>query len=270
MRWLWCLLSLAVPAGCAAAPDISTPPGSAPAGTPGFTGTRAATVPPSQAAQGAPAPDGSPSVLTQGANAGPYPGIYDASATAAANYRLWLNYEMDSDTDLARGFESDSYPDGVSVCAQLALNTPLESIERKLNETRGWSLTGAVAIVKGALNALCPRYNQGYKTAFDRNVDSASAVLARAVTWSGVAPGTYETGYFIKEACGYLKKRGTADGLEVHLHTFRVNAPNQTAPAAAFIQRAADDVQLRRATHHAVFAGCLGHHRLLNGYWTMA
>ncbi|MCC6497036.1 MAG: hypothetical protein IT193_12360 [Propionibacteriaceae bacterium] len=263
-------MSLAVPAGCAGTPDISTSPVSPPVRTPVLTTTPVTAVPPSQPPQGAPAPEGSQSPLPQGANAGPYPGIYDASAAAAATYRLWLNYEMDSETDLARGFESDSYPDGVSVCAQLALNTPLESIERKLSETKGWSVTGAVAIVKGALNALCPRYNQGYKTGFDRTVDSVSAVLARGVTWSGVAPGIYETGYFIKEACGYLKKLGTADGLEVHLHSFRLNAPNQTAPAAAFIQRVADDVQLRRATNHAVFAGCLGHHRLLNAYWTMA
>lgn len=269
MRWLWCLLLLAVPAGCATTPGRAPAPVSTPVRTPLLTSTPTAPgMPPSPPR--APAPGGSPSGQAEGANAGPYPGVYDPSETAAANYRLWLNYEMDSDSDLARGFDSDSYPDGVSVCAQLALSTPIEKIEMKLSGSKGWSGTGAAAIVKGALNALCPRYNQGYQTGFDRTVDSASAVLARAVTWAGVAPGIYETGYFIKEACGYLKKLRTADGLEVHLHLFRLNGPNQNAPAAAFIQRAADDVQLRRATHHAVFAGCLGDHRLLNGYWTLA
>jgi len=177
---------------------------------------------------------------------------------------------MNADGDLLRPFETEAYPDGVFVCAQLALGTSVPAIEGTLAGAKGWSGTGAAAIVKGALNALCPRYNQGYKTYFDRNVDSASAALASALPWSGGAPGVYETGFFIKEACGYLQKVRTAQGLEVHLHTFRLDSINQNQPAASFIQRIPDDQLLRRATHHAVFAGCLGDHLKLNGHWTMA
>lgn len=217
-----------------------------------------------------PATSGFPSEWPRGADAAPGAAIFDASPAATSNYANWLSYEMNSDGDLNRDFETEAYPDGVSVCAQLALGTSIPTIEQTLAGAKGWSGTGAAAIVKGALNALCPQHNQGYKTYFDRNVDSASAVLANALPWNNGVPGIYETGSFIKEACRYLQTVGSAQGLEAHLHTFRPGATNQNLASAGFIQRLPDDQLLRRATHHAVFSGCLGDHLKLNAYWTMA
>lgn len=146
----------------------------------------------------------------------------------------------------------------------------MSTIEGTLSGAKGWSGTGAAAIIKGAVNALCTRYNQGYNTYFDRSVSSASAALGTALPWSNGVPPFYEVGYFMKETCGYLQKVGSAQGLEVHLHTFRRGGANENIVAATFIQRILDDQHLRRATHHAVFAGCLGDHLKLNSYWTMA
>lgn len=98
----------------------------------------------------------------------------------------------------------------------------------------------------------------------------ASVALAGALPWSNGPPPDIEIGYFMKAACGYLATTGSANGLEAHLHSFRSGAANGAAPAAAFVQRVPDDQLLRRATHHAVFAGCLADHLELNAYWTTA
>ncbi len=219
----------------------------------------------------APPPEVSPAQPTaSGAMAAPPAAIIDASGQAAANYRAWLDYELNADADRLRDFETEAYPDGVSTCGQLALGTDLTLIERTLSGVKGWSGTGAAAIIKGAVNALCPQFNRGYQTYFDRTVTSASTALAAALPWSQGPPPFYEIGYFMKATCGYLGTTGSAGGLEAHLHSFRGGGPNQFEPAAAFVQRVLDDGLLRRATHHTVFAGCLGDHLKLNGYWTMA
>ena len=238
----------------------------------------AVSVPPAAATAGpSPSPESAPSsaapstrATPAGADAAPEAAIIDASGTAATNYRAWLDYELNSDGDRLRNFETEAYPDGVFVCARLASGTAVAVIESTLSGTKGWSGTGAAAIIKGAVNALCPQFNQGYQTYFDRTVASATTALAGALPWSHGPPPFYEIGYFMKASCAYLSTTGSAIGLEAHLHSFRVGGPNQSTSAAAFVQRVLDDQLLRRATHHAVFAGCLGDHYKLNGYWTMA
>lgn len=288
MRWCSYLMMLALVAGCAATPTgpATTRPAPTSARPTQETAT-SASVPPapetrisSRTGQPTPVPppaaashatSGSTSTQPRGANAAPDAGIFDASAAATSNYWAWLVYEMNSDGDLRRGFETEAYPDGAFVCGQLAIGTSIPIIEDTLSGAKGWSGTGAAAIIKAAVNALCPRYNQGYTTYFDRSVSSASNALGTALPWSNNAvPPFYEVGYFMKAACEYLQKVGSAQGLEVHLHTFRQGGANGNTMAATFIQRIPDDQLLRRATHHAVFSGCLGDHLKLNSYWTMA
>ena len=215
-----------------------------------------------------------PTTVPQGANAAPPAGgIYDASQTAADNYRLWLTYEMALPQDLNREYETEAYPDGVSVCAKLATGTDVRLIEDHLSGTRGYTRSGAAAIIKGAVQALCPHRNQGYMTYFDRQVVSATTALTTSMSWSPEPPPYYEIGYFMKFTCAYLQQYGSATNLEVTLHSYRLGGSNQATGGSisTFVQRfGLDDQLLRRATHHAVFNGCLGDHGKLNGYWTMA
>lgn len=215
---------------------------------------------------------------SRGANAapsGPKP-IYDSSDVAANNYQSWLIYEMNSPGDYNRSFEEEAYPDGVYVCTQLRAGSSLTTIESTLTGTKGWSGTGSASIIKGALNALCPWSNQGYLTYFDRNVRSASTALANAIQWTDGVPPEYEIGYFGKNVCNYLQLNGSAYGLEAYLQSFRTDPQLKTSTVGTFVNRFGSggspemDQLLRRATHHTVFAVCLGDHPKLNGYWTMA
>lgn len=186
-------------------------------------------------------------------------------------YRAWLVYEMNSDNDRLRKFEDEALPDGVFVCVQLRLGRSYSEIEDTLSGAKGWTGTGAAAIVKGALNALCPSLNQGYMTYFDRQERQFSAALATAAQWTAGVPPFYENGSFMKEVCRYLQVTGSAYGLEQHLHSFRMGGSNaDNAPTSTFIQRVGDDVTLRRFTNLAAMNGCLGDQYKLNGYWTMA
>lgn len=211
----------------------------------------------------------SSAAATGGAHAAPGGAVYDASQEAADNYRAWLDYELDSEADRQRDFDRDAYPDGVMVCAQFALRAEPSETEARL-KTKGWSGTGAAAVVKAALEALCAQFNTGYQTRFDRDVAAAGAVLGTVMTWPGGPPAFYELGYFMKSACGFLRATGSAAGLEAFLHSHRPGGANATGRAAAFVQRVPDDALLRRATNHVVLAGCAGDHRLLGYYWTNA
>ena len=198
------------------------------------------------------------------------PALYDPSPEAAENYRAWVVYEMNQPQDQGRSFEVETYPEGVSVCSKLAFGLSLTEIKTRLSDEKGWTGSGSQAIIKGAVNALCPRYNTGYQTYFDRNVTAASNALVGALPWDSGFPAFYEVGYFMKAACQYLEVQGSAVGLMEYLVTFRAGGQNQHTHAAGFVQRIPSDLLLRRATHHVVFGGCLGYHQYLNGYWTMA
>lgn len=255
MRWLWVPL-LMLTLACTPADQTNPAAGS---GTPRpgpWSGTPVWSTEPSEG----------------GARAAPQPrpGVFDASQEAADDYGFWVDYEMNQPADRLRDFETDTYPEGVLVCASLATGTTEKELEARLSGTKGWTGSGAAAIIKAAVTALCPQLNRGYQTHFDKNVESAKLALAAELPWTAGPPPTHEIGFFLKTACGYLQDADSADGLEQHLHSYRRGGLNHNGQAAPFVQRIANDAMLRRATHHVVFAGCPGYHQLLNAHWTMA
>jgi len=213
----------------------------------------------------------------RGAMAAPGPRAIpiDFSPEAIADYRQWILYEMNQTADLSRDFNAITYPDGVFVCTTLMhrAGEPHPTTEKHLMARlveKGWTGTGAAAVIKASLSALCPRFDWGYRTYFDTQVETARREILTGLPWGAQTPMSVEVGWFVKSACGYLQTAGSAIGLEQHLHSLRPGGSKQGDPAAAFVRRVPDDVLLRRATHKAVFAGCLGYHQMLNGYWTMA
>lgn len=199
----------------------------------------------------------------------PGPAIFDASQQAADNFKLWIEYESSPALDPAKQFEQHTYPDGVSVSARTMVGAQPSAIQTGL-QGKGWSGTGAAAVIKAALQALCPDRNPGYRTAFDRSVASAQYVLRAELPWTGPEPGEYQVGWFAKLSCAHLRQRGI-DGFEALLHSHRVGAANAAAQSAQFVQAVgSDDLRLRRATGLVVRQVCIDQHQVVRYHWQLA
>lgn len=205
------------------------------------------------------APPGS-STGPQGADAAPAAtwratsGSYDPSQAAVDAFRLWMEYETEPSLDPGKNVDQDAHPDGVAACAQLALNANPAAIESQLKDTKGWSGTGASAVVKGAMNALCPWRNSGYRTYFDRQVTIAYQAVNGRIA-GGVETNENGIGWFGKATCNYLNASG-AVGLEAYLYSFRAGGANAATQAAVFVQTVADDPSLRRAAYWTTLHLC--------------
>lgn len=208
---------------------------------------------------------------SSGANAAPSGtgSIYLTDQQAVDNYYAWVTYEFQMPQDWNRSFETDTYPAGVYVCAESALGSRPSVIEQKLAADRGYTGSGASAIVKGALNALCPWNNQGYMTYFDRNVESVRNAMATRFSWNNGVPVAYEIGFFTKEVCTYLGMHGTT-GLWELLQSMKPGGANSAHPAAVIVSYAWDDQVLRQFVTVSALHGCPGYHSSLGPFYTMA
>jgi hypothetical protein len=126
---------------------------------------------------------------------------------------------------------------------------PIDATVAAIRLEFGFDNTGAEAVVAAALRALCPAYNFGYRTSFDRNVAGAQESIR--VSW-GQLPDEVATGTTAKLVCGYLIAR-SADGLTTLLHS-------EGTPSGA---------PLKLTVRSVVAAHCPAlQYRIDSGYWT--
>lgn len=210
-----------------------------------------------------------------GANAAPgsaSSGVYDLSTEAANAYMEWITYEFQKEQDGIRSWENELYPDGLRVC--FVLNQGGEQASTSALEQmlvgRGYTLSGAAGIIKGALNALCPWRNLGYQTYFDQGVQSAFTGITTKLPWTGGLPYFYEVGWFTKEVCIYLDRSQSTDGLWDRVLALKPGGQYASYPAGRLVARAGDDITLRRFVNLAVTGGCFGSRPLLGPFYTMA
>ncbi len=146
-----------------------------------------------------------PSGGVAGADAAPSAQFYDSGDAAKQLYLAWWEYEQQIPQD--RRDAQTLYIDGIGVCAARARGAGMTAIEDTWAKEFGYTKSGAAAIAKAALVALCPQYNSGYQTYFDLNVITFSQYVQIYVTFTRPynAPiEQYEFGAFMKETCGAL------------------------------------------------------------------
>jgi len=147
---------------------------------------------------------------SQGANAGPQApsqglqGIYDPSQLAYDNFYSWWVYEVQTPQDWQESFEQTIYPLGVSTCGHLALGKRPSVIAAKIATENGLTGSAGQAIVVGAMKALCTKYDTGYKSYFDKNVDAFAVMVQQDLAFSDPKPTRVDFGYFMKEVCWYF------------------------------------------------------------------
>lgn len=143
--------------------------------------------------------------------------IFDNSGEARKNHYLWYKYEVLVPYD-ATVDERVIFTAGVTVCVGRNANKPLSAIKKYVSEEYGLELTSAEAVIKGALKALCPWYNNGYKTYFDKNVAifmTGARSDARLIFPAGYFPPEFDFGWFMKGACDYYNKTGGTYNIDI-------------------------------------------------------
>lgn len=193
-----------------------------------------------------------PSSSASGANAAPAPQFYDSSSTAKQQYYDWWLYEVQVPQDY-RDFQT-LYTDGVAVCATRARGVGVGAIETVWNKEMGYTPSGASAIIQAAFLALCPQYNLGYETYFDKNVLAFANSAVKYVRFSTTDKKLYEFGTFMKENCASLDV-STIGGTGIYDHmTGLVNANYFT-----LLGPPADQQVMRVLINEATKAGCYGY-----------
>jgi len=148
-------------------------------------------------------------------------GAFAALPTAAVAATTWqrffavYNYEAQTRLD-AEYRASAIWSYGQSVCRNRAKGLGPASVAYNLNRNTGLDGAGAEATVAAALRVMCPRYNTGYRTYFDRNVSEARESISNE--W-GRYPPEVSTGETAKLVCGFLSRRKDATGLTALLHS---------------------------------------------------
>lgn len=197
-------------------------------------------------------------VIGGGAKAGPdvtstsHP-IYDPSLDAKKRFFLWINYELQTkeDANLVESGSDKTYNAGIVVCGSRNSNVGTDSIEAVITREMGYTRSGSTAIIKSALMAMCPWYDLGYKTYFDRNVDAFMVAVSppRLTYPNGMYP-YYEYGYFMKEVCGVM----AADGGTVVYDHMRAET-NFALTEAGNVKEQVLFIYIKEAVN----AGCLGY-----------
>lgn len=169
-----------------------------------------------------------PESKSQGANAGPVvpsqgqQGIYDPSQLAHDNFYTWWVYEVQTPQDWQESFEQTIYPLGVTTCGQLALGKKPTVVAASIAAEDGLTGSAGQAIVVSAMKTLCPKYNTGYKSYFDKNVDAFAVTVQRDLTFGNPKPTHEDYGYFMKEVCWYFTyDRGVRSGAPAAMSALR-------------------------------------------------
>lgn len=165
-------------------------------------------------------------------------------------YTAWV-YEVPTPQDWALDFNKDVYTLGIATCLQRAKKATPAAIAAAWGANYEVTPGGGQAIVASALNTLCPTYNTGYKTYFDRNVDRFMTTVTQKLTFpSNFTVADY--GYFMKEVCWYFTfDRGPRSGV--------VEAMNATASYRNMAASLQNRDHMWIAIEDAIDAGCWGY-----------
>jgi hypothetical protein len=139
----------------------------------------------------------------EGADAAPQAQFYNSSNEAKQAYYDWWVYEVQVPQDY-RDF-STIYTDGIAACGARARGAGVTAIETTWKNELGYTASGASAILKAALVALCPQYDLGYTTYFDRNVQAFASNAMKHITFGRTDIKLYEFGAFMEETCASLQ-----------------------------------------------------------------
>lgn len=150
------------------------------------------------------------------ASVGPDNGGANAAPTAqqADTFFAWWGYEVQTFEDAARPL-AGVLVDGQSVCYARSQSANIDAIMQMIRRDQGYTDLDSSSLYKTALTGLCPIYDYGYKTPFDKRVDAMMSRLQGVVTFEETPP-FYEYGNYMKENCAYLQKYGNS-GYYAHM-----------------------------------------------------
>ena len=185
--------------------------------------------------------------------AGSYPdGYVDLSAEAQQNFHAWMSYEAQTPAD-SHGVSVD-ITSGVSACDWRSRHLEVTRVMELLQSEMSYNPTGAAAILAGALRALCPQGDLGFRTSFDIDVEKFQNAMALTEIQFDNPPTYDKYGNFMKAAC-----QGMADpavgGTGVYDHMVATMQANATQMIQAGDQHALDVM-----INLAVTAGCYAVH----------
>ena len=171
-------------------------------------------------------------VLGSGANAAPQPArriepgeLFNNSPEAAANFRLWIEYETPpsywNKYATSKVVADQLLIDGKAVCIMLFEGRQHETTVTVMQDLRfGHNKTEAEAIHMAAVQALCPHLMGGLPTTFDRNVEAAFGQLQSYRMGDGSLLSRFDVGWAGKFSCHYLESGGVPASLKQWLRQY--------------------------------------------------
>jgi hypothetical protein len=180
-------------------------------------------------------------------------GAFATSSTPALAATTWqrffVEYRYEAQTRLDYTYSRDAiWSYGQAVCRNRTRGYGPANMAYNLNLNTGLDGAGAEATVAAALRVICPRYNTGYRTYFDRNVSQARELIHNG--W-GRYPPEVPTGETAKLVCGFLSRRSDATGLTSLMHS-------EGTPGGA---------PIKLTVRSVVSAACPGQDSKLGPYW---
>jgi len=191
-----------------------------------------------------------------------YIGPYDASQEAEDGFRAWWDYEVQASQDYRKSFDNKVYPSGVTVCAARALGKSPSTIENSLVKNNGFTRSGAAAIIKGALNSLCPKVDTGYITYFDEDVQAFQSSVEDKITLPSTmgTPNEIDYGWFLKETCAYIQLNAGKTNYDIytHMRSFGYMTSKPFFYVSGVSVASTDPAVTYTYIQQAVLNGCLG------------
>lgn len=166
---------------------------------------------------------------------------------ARTNFLAWWDYEVPTKQDAAKPVE-EVYQHGLAACLWRRQGRGPDSVLTMIERDYGYTPAGATAVYKSALEALCTEY-RGYKTYFDRNVDSYVAAISTKVTFP-FTPTVFDYGYFMKEVCAAMGSTQSRPTIIAHMRQQTHLRLISGAPATS-------DEVMWDLVNQALLSGCL-------------
>jgi hypothetical protein len=126
----------------------------------------------------------------------------DLTPAARDAFARWVAYEI-WEPAYSKG-ASEDFASGVIACMWRHEGVLADRVVDLLVSERGYLGGGAAAVLRGALAAMCPSLDLGYRTYFDRNVDRFQISLSNKGLQFSREYLFYEYGGFLKGACHAL------------------------------------------------------------------